>query len=207
MRKHIESVHEGIKPFKCKFCDYESGQKSSLKEHIKSVHEGIKPFKCKLCDYESGQKSSLKEHIESVHEGIKPFQCHICKYKSATKSKLKRHITFVHEKKNSENNLCDDQEVSFQSIKLETNCDELHNEEVSFQSIKVEPSVLNQSQTSDTADPLLIHQMKRETFEENVVTPMQDLATVYIKQEEEFDAFGNQNVQKNGIKKEFVLGE
>jgi len=93
-----------------------------------------------------------------------------------------------------------------------TNYDELRNDqEVSFQSIKVEPSTLNQSQTSDTADTLLIHEIKEETFEENEATPIQDLTAVYIKQEE-FGASGYQNEQEKEvivqeIKKEFVLGE
>ena len=41
-------------------------QKGSLKRHLKSVHDGIKPFMCNICDYKSGCiKSGLKEYIGS----------------------------------------------------------------------------------------------------------------------------------------------
>ena len=62
-----------MKAFKCKNCDYKTTQKGHLKKHIESVHEGIKPankFKCNICDYETVQNSKLKKHINSVHEGI-----------------------------------------------------------------------------------------------------------------------------------------
>ena len=100
------------------------------------------------------------------------------------KSKLERHITFVHEKKKSENKN-KDQDVCFQSIKVE--------------------------QISVDVDPLLIHAIKEEFFEENEATPIQDLTEVYIKQEE-FGASGYQNEQRDEIivreiKKEFVFGE
>jgi len=62
----------------------------------------------------------------------------------------------VHEKKKSENEN-KDQDVSFQSIKVE--------------------------QISVDVDPLLVHEIKEETFEENEVTPTQHLTSVYIKQE------------------------
>ena len=46
----MESVHEGIKPFKCTICDYKFTRKLVLKKHIEYIHEGIKPFKCSICD-------------------------------------------------------------------------------------------------------------------------------------------------------------
>ena len=99
--------------------------KRNLKRHIESVHEGIKPFKCNICDYETAQKGHLKKHKDSVHEGIKPYKCHICQFESATSSHVKRHITVVHEKKKNKINAsksvghCSDQELSFQYIKNE----------------------------------------------------------------------------------------
>jgi hypothetical protein len=62
----------------------------------------------------------------------------------------------VHEKKKSENKN-KDQDMSFQSIKVE--------------------------QISVDVDPLLVHEIKEETFEENDAAPIQDLTAVYIKQE------------------------
>ena len=77
-------------------------------------------------------------------------------------------------------------------------------QDMSFQSIKVE-------QISVDVDPLLIHEIKEEYFEENEAAPIQDLTKVYIKQEV-FDASEYQHEQRNGtvvqeIKRECVLGE
>ena len=44
-----------------------------MKRHVASVHEGKKPFKCDICDYKFSQKTSMKSHVETVHEGKKLF--------------------------------------------------------------------------------------------------------------------------------------
>ena len=36
--------------------------KQNLKKHVESVHEGIKPFKCSICDVEFANKQNLKKH-------------------------------------------------------------------------------------------------------------------------------------------------
>ena len=97
LKRHIESVHQGIKPFKCTLCEYEGSVKLSLEKHIESVHEGIKPFKCSICDFKTAFEPHLKRHIESLHQGVKPFKCNICDYETAQNSNLKRHIERVHE--------------------------------------------------------------------------------------------------------------
>ena len=68
MKKHFESVHEGIKPFKCHICPFESAQKANLQTHMQTVHEGVKPFQCEICDFKTAVICNLKKHIESVHE-------------------------------------------------------------------------------------------------------------------------------------------
>ena len=45
MRYPVESVHERITPFKCSICDYKTSRQPIFKRHIESVHEGIKPLK------------------------------------------------------------------------------------------------------------------------------------------------------------------
>ena len=49
----------------------------NLKKHVEVVHEGIKPFKCSVCDVKFANKQHLKKHIETIHEEIKPFKCTI----------------------------------------------------------------------------------------------------------------------------------
>ena len=75
---HIETVHEGKKPFNCHICNYKSSGRGTLNRHIASVHEGKKPFNCSICDYNCSQKGNLTIHIASVHEGNKEFKCSIC---------------------------------------------------------------------------------------------------------------------------------
>ena len=162
LKTHIESIHEGIKPFKCDKCDFETAHKFHLKKHIASAHEEIKPFNCSICNYKTVDNYKLKFHTQSVHEGIKPFKCHICQYKSALKSALKRHIKSIHKKENNEDNMPKNAQ-----------------EKYDFQSIK-------QSQTSDASDPLLIHDIKEENFEDYEDTPIEDLTGVSIKQEENY---------------------
>ena len=59
----MESVHEGVKKFKCNICEFSTAYKQQLQMHISSVHEGIKLFKCNLCDCETAEKGDLKRHV------------------------------------------------------------------------------------------------------------------------------------------------
>ena len=46
----------------------EFSQKANLTKHVESVHEGRKPFKCSNCDGSFTEKGSLNRHIKSIHE-------------------------------------------------------------------------------------------------------------------------------------------
>ena len=56
--------------------------KDHLDKHVASVHEGKKPFKCSTCDASFTTKTNLnatlKCHFESILEGKKPYKCNIC---------------------------------------------------------------------------------------------------------------------------------
>ena len=80
-------------------------------------------------------------------------------------------------------------------------------QKVGFQSIKVEPLTTELTQMSDIVDPLLMHVIKKEHFEENEATPFQDLTEVYIKQEEFCENERGNGMIVQEIKEEFVLGE
>ena len=45
MKKHMLSIHEGNKAFKCETCDNGFSKKANMNEHIPSIHEGKKSFK------------------------------------------------------------------------------------------------------------------------------------------------------------------
>ena len=49
-----------------------------LKKHVQMVHEGQRPYKCEHCDKAFTRKRYLTGHVLVVHEGKKPWECDIC---------------------------------------------------------------------------------------------------------------------------------
>ena len=103
LKQHIETVHQGIKPYQCHMCDSKFYYPSVMKAHISRIHEGKKPEKinCSTCGKLFAAKRSLKDHIAVVHDGIKPFKCDLCDTSCAKQSTLKRQIHTFHEKQES----------------------------------------------------------------------------------------------------------
>ena len=76
--------------------------KQNLENHIKTVHEGIKKFKCDFCDYIFTWNTHRKDHMNRIHLGelsidktqfsnIKSFHCNICYHIFNKKQHLDRH--------------------------------------------------------------------------------------------------------------------
>ena len=109
LKKHIEAVHEGLKPFECPTCKKSFYEISHLKAHISEVHDKIKNFQCPKCDKKFGRKNHVNEHVAVTHDKIKrdhgfptksqktDLTCTICSKTFSKKSKLKVHIAAVHE--------------------------------------------------------------------------------------------------------------
>ena len=68
LKRHINTVHEGLKPHKCNIC---GKAYNDLKRHINSVHDGLKQhtFLC-FCGEGFSEARDLKRHINSIHEGF-----------------------------------------------------------------------------------------------------------------------------------------
>ena len=62
--------NDSFKPFKCNICDFETEKKPNLKRHIESVHEGIKltskenKLKCQIgkCNFKTRRQDLLDKH-------------------------------------------------------------------------------------------------------------------------------------------------
>ena len=55
-------IHKGAR-HDCAMCYKKFGQLGDLRRHIKTVHEKIKDYKCKFCDTSFGVKSSLNNRV------------------------------------------------------------------------------------------------------------------------------------------------
>ncbi len=74
-------------------CGFSSEYKTSLNRHIKTIHDKIKDFKCNNCEFKTSRKDDLKTHIKIVHDKIKDFKCNNCEYETSTSGHLNRHKT------------------------------------------------------------------------------------------------------------------
>ena len=48
-------------------CSYTTARNGHLKRHVETIHKGLKPYACEICTYAAGQKGTLMKHIKSVH--------------------------------------------------------------------------------------------------------------------------------------------
>lgn len=58
-------------------CNKEYKNKFNLKRHMQMIHLGKKPFCCKICNQSFVSKQNLREHA-FIHSGIKPYKCSYC---------------------------------------------------------------------------------------------------------------------------------
>ena len=68
--KHINSVHNSQKDYKCDSCGKAFSLAGDLKRHINAVHNGQKDHKCDSCGKEFSSAQNLKKHINSVHNAL-----------------------------------------------------------------------------------------------------------------------------------------
>lgn len=61
-KRHVNTIHLGIKKFKCQFCERNFSQDSNLKMHMRT-HTGEKPFQCPRCGMGFTQSSNMKSHM------------------------------------------------------------------------------------------------------------------------------------------------
>ena len=92
--RHISSVHEGKKTFKCSICDFKGAQKGNLTMHIESVHDGVR-YPCNQCNYRATRKNSLKLHKATIHSNIH-YSWDKCDYTTKFMGNLHTHTKNYH---------------------------------------------------------------------------------------------------------------
>ncbi|XP_015214721.2 zinc finger protein 142 isoform X1 [Lepisosteus oculatus] len=97
-KKSLSSAIEGKRPrLQCEFCAFTCKQIRCLNQHVALKHEGVKPYRCHFCDFSTTRRYRLEAH-ESLHTGVGRLSCELCSQTFGTKSKLRLHRQRVHEK-------------------------------------------------------------------------------------------------------------
>ena len=60
-------------------CEYASTRKGTLEKHVQAVHDKIKPFTCEVCSQKFNQKAHMTAHLDAIHLKRK-LQCPDCDY-------------------------------------------------------------------------------------------------------------------------------
>ena len=89
---HMKNYHENI-TIKCKTCGFEADGPNGLKRHKRKEH-WVK-IVCDQCEYQTPDKSALREHIEIKHAGIR-YKCKFCNLEVVNLKSLKKHQKLKH---------------------------------------------------------------------------------------------------------------
>ncbi|CAG2103829.1 unnamed protein product, partial [Medioppia subpectinata] len=96
LKRHVDQVHDGVRPFACHDCPQRFQSCSSLRIHRLQKHSlEPKVFKCDFigCEFETNVSNSLDQH-KKRHLNIKKFVCEEtdCAMSFISKADLKRHM-------------------------------------------------------------------------------------------------------------------
>lgn len=91
--RHLRTVHEGRRDFKCTFCQKGFSEKVGRDDHER-IHTGEKPYKCDLCDKSFRANSMLCSHKRYHSKRLESyrFQCVHCPKKFHFQSALASHM-------------------------------------------------------------------------------------------------------------------
>ena len=122
IKKHVTTIYEGKKSFKCDICEFTCNYKSSMKRHVASRHKQKIPLSHDIsgnhsCSIEveneitSSKQQELLPYkfdtfqtnflIQSPDGTLKTLNCDLSNYNSSLKSYIKKHVTTVYEEKKS----------------------------------------------------------------------------------------------------------
>ncbi|XP_077267818.1 uncharacterized protein LOC143900399 isoform X4 [Temnothorax americanus] len=116
LKCHRDTVHEQEEKnvehitYSCKFCSYESTNKSTFNSHINRKHstkrvikrrsklKTVKPqeYSCDICGFKCPSRRRLKEHLDRKHGSEFKYECEYCGKKFKVKSDMRLHVRFKH---------------------------------------------------------------------------------------------------------------
>ena len=94
LKMHWSAKHTAKKSIKCKFCDFSSTSRASLKEHERT-HTGEKPETCTFCGQGFTSKRTRENH-ERLHTGEKPYACRYCDQAFVQRTSVNVHVQTHH---------------------------------------------------------------------------------------------------------------
>ncbi|XP_046697543.1 zinc finger protein 142 isoform X2 [Silurus meridionalis] len=95
MNQHVALKHEGIRPFRCRFCDFSTARRHRLDAH-ESMHTGVGRHRCELCNQTFGTSSKLRLHRQRIHDKQATHFCSLCDYKGYNPNDISRHTLSCH---------------------------------------------------------------------------------------------------------------
>ncbi|XP_069717403.1 zinc finger protein 142 isoform X1 [Phaenicophaeus curvirostris] len=95
LRQHICIKHEGVKPHKCRYCEFSTTRRYRLEAH-QSLHTGVGRIACSICSQTFGTNSKLRIHRLRVHEKTPTHFCPLCDYSSYLQNDITRHVNSCH---------------------------------------------------------------------------------------------------------------
>ena len=105
LKRHIQAVHEGLKPYICSYCEYQSSYKQHLRLHCQRVHQ-VELKSNEIPSHKGSIKYELGKNVKqerfktgaSALSNGKVHKCPDCVYIGRRKETLQRHIKAIHQK-------------------------------------------------------------------------------------------------------------
>jgi uncharacterized C2H2 Zn-finger protein len=69
LKRHVESIHCGVRKYTCPHCDSSFKIKADLRGHVLNLHEK-KKIQCQLCSTLMGSKKYYGKHVRSHHREL-----------------------------------------------------------------------------------------------------------------------------------------
>ncbi|CDW87070.1 UNKNOWN [Stylonychia lemnae] len=113
LRRHIQNVHEEIRPFKCDDCGQTYKRKEHLTRHQSSVHASERLLDCPYRDTEGcllrfPNRDQQRKHIQRKHE--KKLYCEIC-YQEELRDKINPEVEDLAENEEAKDKFEENEEV------------------------------------------------------------------------------------------------